>query len=142
MSVVIVGPIALDTVETPIEEHTDLLGGSPLYAAVAASFFTPSQLIGVVGSDFPNAHLAYFQSRGIDFEALEKASGAMRRWSVEHPAETSDRKIRSFTPSVLEHCAPQLPESYRKTPYALLAKARSRFRHTRLIRSADCGSSP
>ena len=57
MSVLVVGSIALDTVKTPIEEHSDLLGGSASYAAVGASFFTPVKLVGVVGDDFPKAHI-------------------------------------------------------------------------------------
>ena len=71
MSVLVVGSIALDTVKTPIEEHADLLGGSASYAAVGASFFSPVQMVGVVGEDFPTAHVDYFKSRQIDLEGLQ-----------------------------------------------------------------------
>ena len=60
MSVLIVGSIALDTVKTPVEEHADLLGGSASYAAVGASFFTGVNMVGIVGDDFPKAHVDYF----------------------------------------------------------------------------------
>ena len=53
MSVLVVGSIAIDTVKTPVEEHSNLLGGSASYAALAASFFSPVRLVGIVGNDFP-----------------------------------------------------------------------------------------
>jgi sugar/nucleoside kinase (ribokinase family) len=60
MSLLILGSIALDTVKTPLEEHADLLGGSASYAAVAASFFSPVNLVGIVGDDFPAEHIEFF----------------------------------------------------------------------------------
>ena len=75
MSVLVVGSIALDTVKTPVEEHADLLGGSASYAAVGASFFSPVNLVGVVGDDFPPAHLEYFKSRQIDLAGLQTVAG-------------------------------------------------------------------
>src|SRR5437660_686657 len=71
MSLLVVGSIALDTVKTPVEEHGDLLGGSASYAAAAASYFSPVQLVGVVGSDFPQAEFDFWKSRKIDSEARE-----------------------------------------------------------------------
>src|SRR5437868_15251964 len=61
MSVLVVGSIALDTVKTPVEEHGDLLGGSASYAATAASYFSPVNLVGVVGSDFPQAEFDFLE---------------------------------------------------------------------------------
>jgi len=66
MSVLVVGSIALDTIKTPLEEHADLLGGSASYAAVAASLFGNVNLVGVVGEDFPDAHVQLFRDREID----------------------------------------------------------------------------
>ena len=121
MSVLIVGSIALDTVKTPAEEHADLLGGSASYAAVAASFFTSTQLVGIVGNDFPDAHVAYFQSRGIDLAGLQKVEGASFRWSGEYMTDMNVRETRSVALNVFEHFTPHLPETYRQTPYVLLA---------------------
>ena len=121
MSVLIVGSIALDTVKTPAEEHADLLGGSASYAAVAASFFTSTQLVGIVGNDFPDAHVAYFQSRGIDLAGLQKVEGASFRWSGEYMTDMNVRETRSVALNVFEHFSPHLPETYRQTPYVLLA---------------------
>src|SRR5438874_7728790 len=83
MSVLVVGSIALDTVKTPVEEHADLLGGSASYAAVGASFFTGVNLVGVVGGDFPKAHVEYFGTRKIDLDGLQIAQGKTFRWSGE-----------------------------------------------------------
>jgi sugar/nucleoside kinase (ribokinase family) len=121
MPVLVVGSIALDTVKTPIEEHADLLGGSTSYAAVSASFFSGVELVGVVGDDFPEAHIEYFKSRGIDLTGLQHAAGASFRWSGEYMVDMNTRETRSIALNVFEHFTPHLPEAYRQTPYVLLA---------------------
>ena len=121
MPVLIVGSIALDTVKTPVEEHADLLGGSASYSAVAASFFTDAQLVGIVGEDFPPAHVDYFKSRRIDLEGLQRVPGESFRWSGEYMTDMNVRETRSVALNVFEHFTPHLPESYRQTPYVLLA---------------------
>ena len=121
MSVLIVGSIALDTVKTPIEEHADLLGGSASYAAVGASFFTPVNLVGVVGDDFPKAHIDYFQSRQIDLEGLQIVPGKTFRWSGEYMWDLNTRETRSVELNVFERFNPALPPSYQSSPYVLLA---------------------
>jgi sugar/nucleoside kinase (ribokinase family) len=121
MPVLVVGSIALDTVKTPVEEHADLLGGSASYASVSASFFTGAQLVGIVGDDFPEAHVGYFQSRGIDLEGLQRAVGSSFRWSGEYMTDMNTRETRSVELNVFEHFMPHLPENYRQTPYVLLA---------------------
>jgi hypothetical protein len=68
MSVLVVGSIAIDTVKTPVEEHSDLLGGSASYAALGASFFSPVRLVGIVGEDFPESEFQFWKSRKIDTE--------------------------------------------------------------------------
>ena len=121
MPVLIVGSIALDTVKTPVEEHADLLGGSASYAAVSASFFTKTELVGVVGDDFPEAHIEYFKSRHIDLAGLQRVPGASFRWSGEYMVDMNTRETRSVALNVFEHFTPHLPEAYRRTPYVLLA---------------------
>ena len=121
MPVLIVGSIALDTVKTPVEEHADLLGGSASYASVSASFFTDTQLVGIVGEDFPEAHVAYFQSRHIDLAGLQRVAGESFRWSGEYMTDMNVRETRSVALNVFEHFTPHLPEAYRQTPYVLLA---------------------
>ncbi len=121
MPVLIVGSIALDTVKTPAEEHADLLGGSASYAAVSASFFTQVELVGIVGDDFPEAHVDYFKCRGIDLAGLQRAAGPSFRWSGEYMVDMNTRETRSVALNVFEHFTPHLPEAYRQTPYVLLA---------------------
>ena len=75
MPVLVVGSIALDHIKTPTSEHHSLLGGSASYAAVAASFFGPVNLVGVVGDDFPPEHKQLFADRKIDLTGLEVAAG-------------------------------------------------------------------
>ena len=121
MPVLVVGSIALDTVKTPVEEHADLLGGSASYASVSASFFTDAQLVGIVGEDFPEAHVSYFQSRKIDLTGLQRVAGESFRWSGEYMTDMNVRETRSVALNVFEHFTPHLPEAYRQTPYVLLA---------------------
>jgi sugar/nucleoside kinase (ribokinase family) len=121
MSVLIVGSIALDTVKTPVEEHSDLLGGSASYAALAASFFSPVKLVGVVGSDFPESEFAFWKARKIDSGGVQRANGKTFRWSGEYSWDLNTRQTRSIALNVFEHFKPKLPESYRKTDFVLLA---------------------
>jgi len=121
MSVLVVGSIALDTVKTPLHEHADLLGGSASYAAVAASFFSPVKLVGVVGTDFPAEHLAFLQGRNIDLTGLQHAEGKTFRWSGEYMLDMNTRETRSVDLNVFEHFTPTLPASFAATPFVLLA---------------------
>lgn len=119
--VLIVGSIGLDTVKTPMEEHADLLGGSASYAAVGASFFSGVNLVGIVGDDFPKAHVDYFGSRNIDLTGLQIAPGKTFRWSGEYHWDLNTRETRSIELNVFEHFTPKLPEDYKQTPIVLLA---------------------
>lgn len=121
MSVLVVGSIALDTVKTPVEEHSDLLGGSASYAALAASFFSPVKLVGVVGNDFPESEFGFWKSRKIDSAGVQHVNGKTFRWSGEYSWDLNTRETRSIALNVFEHFKPKLPESYRKTDFVLLA---------------------
>ena len=120
MPVLVVGSIALDHIKTPTAEHHHLLGGSASYAAVAASFFGPVQLVGVVGDDFPPQHKQLFADRKIDLTGLEVAAGQTFCWSGEYEMNMNNRKTLSVALNVFEKFQPKLPESYRETPYVLL----------------------
>ena len=121
MSLLVVGSIALDTVKTPVEEHGDLLGGSASYAAAAASYFSPVQLVGVVGSDFPQAEFDFWKSRKIDSTGVLRVEGKTFRWSGEYSWDLNTRETRSVALNVFENFEPELPMSYRQTDFALLA---------------------
>jgi sugar/nucleoside kinase (ribokinase family) len=121
MSLLVVGSIALDTVKTPVEEHGDLLGGSASYAALGASFFTPVQLVGVVGEDFPESEFQFWKSHGIDAAGVQRTRGKTFRWSGEYAWDLNTRQTRSIALNVFESFRPELPANYRTTPYVLLA---------------------
>jgi sugar/nucleoside kinase (ribokinase family) len=121
MSVLVIGSIALDTVKTPVEEHADLLGGSASYAALSASFFSPVQLVGIVGSDFPPAEFDFWKSRRIDTEGVQRADGKTFRWSGEYAWDLNTRETRSVALNVFETFKPDLPASYRSSEFVLLA---------------------
>ena len=120
MPVLVVGSIALDHIKTPTSEHHQLLGGSASYAAVAASFFGPVNLVGVVGNDFPPEHKQLYAKRKIDLTGLEVAAGKTFCWSGEYEQNMNNRRTLSVELNVFEKFQPKLPEAYRETPYVLL----------------------
>jgi sugar/nucleoside kinase (ribokinase family) len=121
MNVLIVGSTALDSIKTPRSENPRLLGGSASYAAVAASFFSPPRLIGVVGRDFPKRYLDLYRRHGIDLEGLQVAEGKTFHWSGEYEANMNNRRTLLTELGVFETFNPVLPESARRSPFVLLA---------------------
>ncbi len=120
MSLLVLGSIALDTVKTPLEERADLLGGSASYASLAASFFSPVQLVGIVGEDFPQENITLFRKNRIDLEGLQVVPGKTFRWSGEYLWDMNQRETRSVELNVFENFSPELPESYRSARMILL----------------------
>lgn len=123
MSVLIVGTITLDTVETPTKKVEDVLGGSGAYAAVAASFFgNPVRLIGVVGEDFPHTYTDFLQTRGIDLEGLTRVQdGKSFRWGGKYTDDFNVRDTLFTELNVVADFHPILPDSYKDTSYLFLA---------------------
>jgi sugar/nucleoside kinase (ribokinase family) len=120
MSILVAGSVALDSVKTPLENHDRMLGGSASYAAVAASFFSPVKMVGIVGSDFPATYLELFEKRGIDLMGLQRAEGNTFAWSGEYEWDLNTRRTLSVELNVFEKFRPDLPDGYRETPYVLL----------------------
>jgi sugar/nucleoside kinase (ribokinase family) len=121
MSVLIVGSTALDSIKTPRGDHPRLLGGSASYASVAASFFAPVKLVGVVGEDFPPACLRLYRKHKIDLEGLQMAPGRTFHWSGEYEVNMNNRRTLKTELGVFETFTPRLPASWRNCPYVLLA---------------------
>ncbi len=121
MSVLIVGSTALDSIKTPKAENPRLLGGSASHAAVAASFFGPVQLIGVVGEDFPKRYLQLYKRHRIDLEGLQILPGKTFHWSGEYEANMNNRRTLLTELGVFETFTPTLPNSHRKAGFVLLA---------------------
>src|ERR1039457_5395045 len=91
MSVLIVGSTALDSIKTPKAENPRLLGGSASYAAVAASFFGPVNLVGVVGDDFPKRYIQLYERHRIDLEGLQRVPGKTFHWSGEYESNMNNQ---------------------------------------------------
>ncbi len=121
MSVLIVGSTALDSIKTPQAENPRLLGGSASHAAVAASFFSPTQLVGVVGKDFPKRYLDLYRRHKVDLKGLQMLEGKTFHWSGEYEANMNHRRTLLTELGVFETFTPVLPERYRRTEFVLLA---------------------
>lgn len=120
--VLIVGSMALDSVETPTGKVADALGGAADYSSVAASFFAPVQLVGVVGDDFPQEHLEFLRSRGIDLAGVQTVAGGKTfRWAGYYDFDLNVAHTRETQLNVFADFAPTLPESYRDAEYVFLA---------------------
>ena len=119
-SLVIVGSIGIDTIETPREKRVEILGGSVSYACAAASFFVKTGMVGVVGTDFPPEHRALWKDLGIDLEGLQTAEGKTFRWSGVYEENMDNRETLSTDLNVFETFSPELPKEYRDAPYLFL----------------------
>ena len=123
MGVLIVGTVTLDTVETPHKRVDDVVGGSGIYAAVAASFFeVPVQLVGVVGADFPHTYTDFLQTRGIDLQGLKCIeNGKTFRWGGRYSEDFNVRDTLFTELNVVSDFDPILSDLYKQTPYLFLA---------------------
>lgn len=121
MSLLVVGSVAFDAIQTPFHEAERVLGGAALYFALAASFFTKVNVVGVVGDDFTEKDASILRSKNIDTQGLERAPGKTFFWAGKYSADFNDRTTLVTDLNVFATFDPKLPESYRKTPYAFLA---------------------
>ena len=129
MSVLIVGSTALDSIKTPKAENTRLLGGSASHAAVAASFFSPVQLIGVVGEDFPKKYLDLYKKHKIDLTGLQILPGKTFHWSGEYELNMNNRRTLATELGVFETFNPTLPKSHQNAKFVLLANIAPALQH-------------
>ncbi|HTA28951.1 MAG TPA: PfkB family carbohydrate kinase [Candidatus Cybelea sp.] len=129
MSVLIVGSTALDSIKTPKAENPRLLGGSASHAAIAASFFAPVRMVGVVGEDFPKAYLRLYKKHKIDLAGLQIAPGKTFHWSGEYEVNMNNRRTLATELGVFETFSPHLPAPYKDTPFVLLANIAPTLQH-------------
>ncbi len=120
MSLVVVGSVAYDGVETPHGKVERMLGGAATYIALAASYFAPVKIVAVVGDDFAAEDLDLLASRGIDLEGLETVPGKTFFWEGRYSDDMNDRVTLRTDLNVFADFQPKLPESYRSSPYVLL----------------------
>jgi sugar/nucleoside kinase (ribokinase family) len=120
MSILVVGTVAFDSIETPSGSAERVLGGSASYFAMGASFFAPVRIVGVIGKDFPEEHLDLFARRGIDLQGLKRESGETFHWRGRYHEDLNVRDTLELHLNVLSGFIPRLPESYRDADYVFL----------------------
>jgi sugar/nucleoside kinase (ribokinase family) len=121
MSVLVVGSVALDSVETPFGRADNVLGGSGTFFSASASHLTPVQLVGVVGSDSPLDELQPLAARGVDLSGVEQAEGTSFRWRGRYRHDLNSAETIETHLGVFSHFAPKIPEAFRSAPYVFLA---------------------
>src|SRR5262245_8578248 len=124
MSLLVVGSIAFDSIETPTGTVDDVLGGSASYFCYAASFFTKPRLVGVVGDDFPAEHREMLIGREVDIAGLTVQPGKTFRWKGRYHRDMNTRDTLEVHLNVLEKFEPNLPASFRDSRYVFLANSR------------------
>ncbi len=121
MSVLVVGSVALDTVETPYGKVKDALGGSATFFSAAASFFTDVNVVAVVGDDFPFNELDFLKTRGVNFDGLSQQPGKTFRWGGKYNFDLNQRETLFTHLNVFENFDPEIPAHYKTSEYVFLA---------------------
>ncbi len=120
MSLVVVGSVAYDGVETPHGRVERMLGGAATYISLSASFFTKPKLVGIVGDDFATEDTELLLKHGVDLEGLERVPGKTFFWAGKYSADMNDRETLVTDLNVFADFDPKIPESYRSARYLLL----------------------
>jgi sugar/nucleoside kinase (ribokinase family) len=121
MSLLVVGSVAFDAVETPYGKVDRMLGGAATYFAVAASYFTHVNLVGIVGEDFTEKDAAIFRGRRVDTTGLEHAPGKTFFWAGKYSENMNERTTLATELNVFADFKPTLPEAYLKSDHIFLA---------------------
>ena len=112
--------MAFDSIETPHGRADRVLGGSAAYFALAAAFFAPVRIVGVVGQDFPEDHLTTLSRSGVDLEGLQRTDGKTFYWHGRYHEDLNVRDTLEVQLNVLEDFVPHMPPGYEETEYAFL----------------------
>ncbi|HUW57450.1 MAG TPA: PfkB family carbohydrate kinase [Planctomycetota bacterium] len=129
MSLLVVGSIAFDSVKTPYGEVTDALGGSAVYFAYAASFFTPVRIVGVVGEDFPEEYLADLGRRNVDTTGVRRTPGRTFRWKGLYQGAMNEAETLEVQLNVLGEFDGTLPDAFVDSDYVFLANGPPAMQH-------------
>ena len=121
MSVLVVGSMALDSVETPFGKVENILGGSASYFSLAASNFTDVNVVAVVGNDFPEEHIQLLESHGIKLDGVKIEEGETFRWVGHYGYDLSEAKTLETHLNVFETFNPVLPDHYKDIDIIFLA---------------------
>ncbi|QEE29850.1 sugar kinase [Terriglobus albidus] len=121
MAILVVGSVAFDNLETPSGKRENVLGGAATHFSLAASFFTPVRVVGVVGEDFLPEHEAVLTSKGIDVAGIEHAAGKSFHWTGSYVENLNEAKTLATDLNVFGTFAPKIPDSYLDSEYLFLA---------------------
>jgi sugar/nucleoside kinase (ribokinase family) len=121
MSILVVGSVALDSVETPTEKHDEILGGSASFFSVVGSLLEKVRLVAVIGDDFPEEHIALFRERGVDLAGLRREKGRTFRWRGRYFKDMVGRETLDTQLNVFETFSPELPDEFKDSRYVFLA---------------------
>lgn len=141
MSILVVGSVAYDSVETPFGRSEEALGGSAVYFSLAARLFADVRLVGVVGDDFEDEHVSLLREHGVDTGGLERAPGRTFRWSGRYGYDLNTRETLSTELNVFERFRPRIPEAFRASEVIFLGNidpqlqldVLDQVRHARLV---------
>ena len=122
-SILVVGSVALDSIETPFETREDVVGGAAVHFSAAASLFAPVRLVGVVGDDYPDAAIDFLRRRGVDLSGLATAAGPSFRWRGRYHLDMDHRDTLDLQLGVFETFRPRLPEAFTDSPVVFLANS-------------------
>jgi sugar/nucleoside kinase (ribokinase family) len=120
VGLLVVGSIALDSVVTPFGETADALGGAAVFFAMAGAVLHPVQVVGVVGSDFPEDHLKKLAARGVDLAGVERKKGESFRWKARYSYDLNSRETLETRLGVFAEFQPRIPEKFRDAKFVFL----------------------
>lgn len=121
MSILVVGSVALDTIHTPFGKVRDILGGSATYFSLSARFFSPVNLVAVVGEDFPEKNIVFLKKHNINLEGLVQKKDKTFRWIGEYDRCFSDARTIATYLNVFAKFDPKIPQKYQNSSYVFLA---------------------
>jgi sugar/nucleoside kinase (ribokinase family) len=129
MSLLVVGSVALDAIETPFGSVTDTLGGSANFFSASASLFCGVQVVGVVGSDYPVTELKFLAERGVDLSGVEQVEGESFRWSGVYSYDLNSRETRETRLGVFANFKPRIPDAFRAAQWVFLGNIDPDLQH-------------
>jgi sugar/nucleoside kinase (ribokinase family) len=129
MSLLCVGSVALDSVETPFGQADRVLGGSAVYFSAAATLFSPVQVVGVVGDDYPLDELSFLADRGADLSGIEQSRGESFFWAGRYHDDLNSRDTLETRLGVFADFQPKIPRSFRDARYVFLGNIDPALQH-------------
>ncbi len=119
-SIVVVGSMAFDSIETPFGKEGKILGGSANYFSLSASYFAPTRCVSVVGEDFPVEHLNLLKSRKIDVKGIKQEAGKTFHWAGRYSYDLNQAHTLETHLNVFERFEPEVPKEYRDSEFVML----------------------